>query len=185
MGKLRGALEFCLRHQTVLGHSIVTASTSSPCGVQTSQQSWECAVRLHLPRSACLHPLSAWLKHGEHQDVVPGDGQLPSKDALSCSPWGTCSHCCLVLPSVTARALVDPGFSWITVALLRASFYKRTASGSSLITNLVHKDKGRECHKLLLKTPCNEKLLEEIPGECLSLQAQSQVEPHRSSPDGL
>uniref|UniRef100_A0A8C0B205 Calcium homeostasis modulator family member 6 n=1 Tax=Buteo japonicus TaxID=224669 RepID=A0A8C0B205_9AVES len=143
-------------HFTVLGHSIVSLLTAA------SEHTFSFVV--------FKHP-------GNPGNVLYGSVFLavPAFILSLCSPWGTCSHRCLVLPSVTARALVDPGFSWITVAGLRASFYKCAASGSSLITNLVCKGKGRECHKLLLKTPCNEKLLEEIPGEFLSLQAQSQL----------
>uniref|UniRef100_A0A663EC98 Uncharacterized protein n=1 Tax=Aquila chrysaetos chrysaetos TaxID=223781 RepID=A0A663EC98_AQUCH len=137
---------FCLRHQTVVGHSIVSLLTAA------SEHTFSFVVFKHPGNPGNTLYGSVFL-------TVPAFTlflQLPSEEALSCSPWGTRSHWCLVPLSVTARALVDPAFSWITVALLRASFYECTASGSSLITNRVCKGKGRECHRLLLKTPCDE-----------------------------
>ncbi|NXF40122.1 CAHM6 protein, partial [Nyctibius bracteatus] len=179
MDKLRGALDFCIRHQTILGYSIVSLLTAASEHIFSSVV-FKCpcnsgnmlygSVFLIVP--AFILFLLGYMVNARTWRLLTGS--CPQEKRCSCSPWGTCTRYCVVLVPVTARASVAP-LTWIAVALLRASFYECAASGNRLIKNLVCKDKGEECHTKLAKIPCNEKLWEEIPGEFLNLQAQSQL----------
>ncbi|NWH66630.1 CAHM6 protein, partial [Geococcyx californianus] len=179
MDKLQRALDFCIRHQTILGYSIVSLLTAA------SEQIFSSVVF----KCPCN---SGNMLYGSTFLLVPAfilfllgymvntrtwrllTSSCPPEKRCSCSPWGTCTHYCLVLAVVTARALVAP-LTWIAVALLRANFYECAASGSSLVKDFVCKGKGEQCHKLLAKIPCDEKLSKNITAEYLSLQAQSQL----------
>ncbi|NXQ96538.1 CAHM6 protein, partial [Sagittarius serpentarius] len=177
MDKLQGALEFCIRHQTALGYSTVSLLTAvseyifssvlfqCPCN---SENMLYGSVFLIVP--AFILFLLGCMVHARTWCLLMGI--CLKKKPGSCQPWGTFCCRCLVLLPVAAKASVAP-LTWIVVALLRASFYECAVSGSSLIQH-VCKDKGQECLKLLLKIPCK-KLPEEIQGEFLSLQAQSQL----------
>ncbi|NWQ89565.1 CAHM6 protein, partial [Burhinus bistriatus] len=179
MDKLRGALDFCIRHQTILGYSIVSLLTAAseqifssvvfkcPC---SSGNMLYGSVFLIVP--AFILFLLGYMVNTKMWRLLTGS--CPPEKRCSCSPWGTCTRYCLVLVPVTARTLVAP-LTWIAVALLRANFYECAASGNSLIKNLMCKDKGEECHKLLVRIPCDEKVSEKISSEFLSLQAQSQL----------
>ncbi|XP_026701325.1 calcium homeostasis modulator protein 6 [Athene cunicularia] len=179
MDKLHKMLDFCIRHQTVLGYSIVSLLTAAsehifssvvfkcPCN---SKNMLYGSVFLIVP--AFILFLLGYMVNARTWRLLTGS--CPPEKRCSCSPWGVCARYCLVLVPVTARASVAP-LTWIAVALLRASFYECAASGSSLIKNLVCKDKGLECHKLMVKLPCDEKLSEKISSEFLALQAQSQL----------
>ncbi|KAM9297123.1 LOW QUALITY PROTEIN: calcium homeostasis modulator protein 6 [Morus bassanus] len=171
MVKLHQALDFCIHHQTILGYSIVSlpraasehifSSVVFKCPCNSGNMLYG-SVFLTVP--AFILFLLGYVVNARTWCPLTG----------SCSPWETYTCYCFMLLPVTARALVAP-LTWIGVALLRASFYECAASGSSLTKNLMCKGKGQECHKLLVKIPCDEKLLEKIPGEFLSLQAQSQL----------
>ncbi|CAM9900521.1 unnamed protein product [Bubo scandiacus] len=179
MDKLHKALDFCIRHQTILGYSIVSLLTAAsehifssvvfkcPCN---SKNMLYGSVFLIVP--AFILFLLGYMVNARTWRLLTGS--CPPEKRCSCSPWGVCARYCLVLVPVTAKASVAP-LTWIAVALLRASFYECAASGSSLIKNLVCKDKGQECHKLMVKLPCDEKLSEKISSEFLALQAQSQL----------
>ncbi|NWH52526.1 CAHM6 protein, partial [Fregata magnificens] len=181
MDKLQKALDFFIRHQTVLGYSIVSLLTAAseyifssvvfkcPCN---SGNMLYGSVFLIVP--AFILFLLGYMLSDELLCLLTGS--CPRKNRCSCSRrhWRTCTGYCHLLLPVTVRALVAP-LTWVAVALFRASFYECAASGSSLIRNLVCKDKGQECHKLLAKMPCKERLSEEMPREFLNLQAQSQL----------
>ncbi|NXW47872.1 CAHM6 protein, partial [Nyctiprogne leucopyga] len=179
MDKLREALDFCIHHQTVLGYSIVSLLTAASehifssvvfkCPCNSSNMLYG-SVFLIVP--AFILFLLGYMLNARTWRLLTGS--CPPEKHCSCSPRGTCARYCLVLLPVTARALVAP-FTWIAVALLRASFYECAASGNGLVKDLVCKGKGQECHELLVKIPCDDKLLGRIPGEFLSLQAQSQL----------
>ncbi|KAF1465481.1 Calcium homeostasis modulator protein 6, partial [Pygoscelis antarcticus] len=180
MDKLRGAMDFCIRHQTVLGYSTVSLLTAAS----------ECIFSSVVFRCPCN---SGNMLYGSVFLIVPAfillllgymvntrtwrllTGSCPLQKRCCSSPRETCTRYCVVLVPMTARALVAP-LTWIAVALPRASFYECAASGNSLIQNLMCKDKEQECHKLLVKIPCDEKLSKNVSsGEFLSLQAQSQL----------
>ncbi|XP_005154757.1 calcium homeostasis modulator protein 6 [Melopsittacus undulatus] len=179
MDTLRRVLDFCIRHQTILGYSIVSLLTAAieyiflavvfkcPCN---SGNMLYGSVFLIVP--AFILFLLGYMMNPRMWHLLTGICTL--KKSCSCSPWGTCAGCFCVLLQVTARAVVAP-LTWLSVALLRATFYECMASGSSLIKNLMCKDKGAECHEMLVKIPCDEKLSEKILSEYLSLQAQSQL----------
>ncbi|NXL33116.1 CAHM6 protein, partial [Glaucidium brasilianum] len=179
MDKLHKMLDFCVSHQTILGYSIVSLLTAAsehifssvvfkcPCN---SKNMLYGSVFLIVP--AFILFLFGYMVNARTWRLLTGS--CPPEKRCSCSPWGVCTRYCLVLVPVTAKASVAP-LTWIAVALLRASFYECAASGSNLIKNLVCKDKGQECHKLMVKLPCDEKLSEKISSEFLSLQAQSQL----------
>ncbi|KAF1430986.1 Calcium homeostasis modulator protein 6, partial [Spheniscus magellanicus] len=179
MDKLRGAMDFCIRHQTVLGYSIVSLLTAASewifssvvfkCPCNSSNVLYG-SVFLIVPAFILL--LLGYMVNTRTWRLLTGS--CPPQKRCSSSPWGTCTRYCIVLVPVTARALVAP-LTWIAVALLRASFYECAASGNSMIKNLMCKDKEPECHKLLVKIPCDEKLSKNVSGEFLSLQAQSQL----------
>ncbi|NXW05080.1 CAHM6 protein, partial [Fregetta grallaria] len=179
MDKLRGVLDFCIRHQTVLGYSIVSLLTAAtehifssvvfqcPCN---SRNMLYGSVFLIAPAFILL--LLGYMVNARTWRLLTGSCLAENRG--SCNPCGTCARYCCVLVPVTARALVAP-LTWIAAALLRASFYECAASGNSLIKNLVCKGKGQECHERLFKIPCDAKLSQNITGEFLSLQAQSQL----------
>ncbi|KAM6127183.1 calcium homeostasis modulator protein 6 [Pterocles gutturalis] len=177
--KLRRALDFCIRHQTALGCSIVSLLTAASKHIFSSVV-FKCpcnsgnmlygSVFLIVP--AFILFLLGYMVNARTWRLLTGS--CPPEKRCSCGLWGTCARYCHVLVPVTARAMVAP-LTWIAVALLGASFYDCAASGNSLIKNLLCKDQGPDCHKLLLKIPCDETLLKHISGEFLSLQAQSQM----------
>ncbi|NWS46023.1 CAHM6 protein, partial [Probosciger aterrimus] len=179
MDTLRTALDFCIRHQTILGYSIVSLLTAAiecifsavvfkcPCN---SGNVLYGSVFLIVP--AFILFLLGYMVNPRMWRLLTGICTL--KKSCSCSPWGAWTSSLCVLLQVTARAVVAP-LTWLAVALLRASFYECMASGSSLIKNLVCKDKGEQCHEMLVKIPCDGKLSEKISSEFLSLQAQSQL----------
>lgn len=189
MEKLRGMLDICIRHQTVLGYSLVSLLTAASEHIFSSVlfkcpcSSWNMlygSVFLLVP--ALVLFLLGFMVNARTWRLLTGI--CPRKKRCSSSPRKTCTRCCPVLLQVTARAAVAP-LTWVAVALLRASFYECAASGNSLLKNLVCKERGEECQDLLFQMPCSGKLPEKIQGELLSLQAQSQVKPHCSSPSWL
>lgn len=185
MEKLRRVLDFCIRHQTVLGCSIVSLLTAAsehifstvvfkcPCN---SGNMLYGSVFLTVPAFVLF--LLGYMVNARTWRLLTGC--CPQEKRCSCSPWATCARHCHVLVPVTAKALVAP-LTWIAVALLGANFYECAASGSGLIQRLVCEGKGEDCHKQLANLPCDKKGLEELLGESPSLQAQSQVKPRRSA----
>ncbi|NXE09110.1 CAHM6 protein, partial [Lophotis ruficrista] len=179
MDKLREVPHFCIRHQTVLGYSMVSLLTAAsehiffstvfkcPCNYENMLYG---SVFLIVP--AFILFLLGYMVNARTWRLLTGS--CPPEKGDSCSLCRTCAHYCLMLLPVTARALVAP-LTWIAVALLRASFYECVASGNGLIKNLMCRDKGQECPKLLVKIPCNKTLSEKISSDFLSLQAQSQL----------
>ncbi|NWW42440.1 CAHM6 protein, partial [Pedionomus torquatus] len=182
MDKLHKAMDFCIRHQTVLGYSILSLLTAASEQIFSSVV-FKCpcnsgnmlygSVFLIVPAFILL--LLGYMVNAKMWRLLTGS--CPPEKRCSCSSWGTCTHYCHMLLQVTARTSVAP-LTWVAVALLRASFYECAASGSSLIKKIVCKDK-EECHKMLLSIPCNPTLLEkgkeELSIEFLDLQAQSQL----------
>ncbi|NWY55418.1 CAHM6 protein, partial [Chionis minor] len=179
MDKLRGVLDFCIRHQTVLGYSIVSLMTAATEQIFSSVV-FKCPCNsgnmlygsIFLLMPAFILFLLGYMVNAKMWRLLTGS--CPPEKRCRCSPRGTCGWYCHVLVSVTARALVAP-LTWVTVALLRAEFYECAASGNSLIKDRVCKDKGEECWKVLVRIPCDEKLSKNISSEFFSLQAQSQL----------
>ncbi|NWV79437.1 CAHM6 protein, partial [Dasyornis broadbenti] len=179
MDRLRKALDFCIRHQTILGYSIVSLLTAASEHIFSSVV-FKCpcnsgnmlygSVFLLVPALILL--LLGYMVSARTWRLLTGSCSLEKHH--QCSPWGTCIRYSQVLVQVTARALVAP-ITWIAVALLGHSFYECAASGNSLIKRLFCKDKGPECQEQLPKIPCDEKLSTNISRGQLSLQAQSQL----------
>uniref|UniRef100_A0A8C3KBL9 Calcium homeostasis modulator family member 6 n=1 Tax=Calidris pygmaea TaxID=425635 RepID=A0A8C3KBL9_9CHAR len=183
MNKLRGVIDFCLRHQTIVGYSIVSLLTAASEQIFSSVV-FKCpcnsgnllygSVFLLVP--AFILFLFGYMVNAKMWRLLTGS--CPPEKRCSCSPWGTGTRYCLLLLPVTARTLVAP-LTWIAVALLTASFYECAASGSSLIKNLMCKGKGKECHEVLVRIPCDEMILQKekknFSIEFPSLQAQSQL----------
>ncbi|OPJ73156.1 calcium homeostasis modulator protein 6 [Patagioenas fasciata] len=177
MEKLREMLDICIRHQTVLGYSLVSLLTVASEHIFSSVlfrcpcSSWNMlygSVFLLVP--ALILFLLGFMVHARTWHLLTGI--CPREKRCRSGPRETSTRCCPVLMQVAARAAVAP-LTWVAVALFRASFYECAASGSSLLKNLVCREKGGEaCQELLFQIPCNEKLSEKIPGE---LQAQSQL----------
>ncbi|NWU23046.1 CAHM6 protein, partial [Dyaphorophyia castanea] len=177
MNTLREALDFCVRHQTVLGYSVVSLMTAASQHIFSS-------VVFKCPCN------SGNMVYGSSFLLVPAfillllgymvNGRMWRWLTHSCSrekegsPLGTCAHFCQVLVPMTARALVAP-LTWIAVALLGANFYECAASGSSLTKRLFCKDNETDCQEKLFKIPCDAELSAQISSDCLSLQAQSQL----------
>ncbi|XP_005507515.2 calcium homeostasis modulator protein 6 [Columba livia] len=180
MEKLHGMLDICIRHQTVLGYSLVSLLTVASEHIFSSVlfrcpcSSWNLlygSVFLLVP--ALILFLLGFVVNARTWHLLTGI--CPRRKGCRSDPKETCTRCCPVLSQVTARAAVAP-LTWVAVALFRASFYECAASGSSPLKNLVCSEKGGEaCQELLFQIPCNEKLSEKIPGELLRLQAQSQL----------
>ncbi|NXK57410.1 CAHM6 protein, partial [Sylvietta virens] len=179
MDRLHKAVDFCIRHQTILGYSIVSLLTAASEHIFSSVV-FRCPCNsgnLLYGSSFLLAPAFVLLLLGYTVNARIWrllTGKCSPEKHLQCSPWGTCASFCQVLVLTTAKALVAP-LTWIAVALLGASFYECAASGSSLIARRFCKDKGTDCQKQLLKMPCDEKLSADISSERLSLQAQSQL----------
>ncbi|NWQ76966.1 CAHM6 protein, partial [Columbina picui] len=180
MEKLRGMLDICIRHQTVLGYSLVSLLTAASEHIFSSVlfrcpcSSWNMvygSVFLLVP--AIILFLLGFMVNDRTWRLLMGI--CHRKERCSSSPRKACTRCCPVLLQVTARAAVAP-LTWVAVALFRASFYECAASGNSLLNNLVCNEKGgEECQQLLFQIPCNAKLSEKIQGDLYSLQAQSQL----------
>ncbi|NXO06503.1 CAHM6 protein, partial [Oriolus oriolus] len=175
--RLREALDFCIRHQTVLGYSTVSLLTAASQYIFSSVV-FKCpcsSANLLYGTSFLLVPafillLLGYLLNASLWRRLTGS----CSQEKECSPSETCAHFCQVLVPTTARALVAP-LTWIAVALLGSDFYVCAASGSSLIARLFCKDKEPDCQEKLFKIPCDEELSAQIPSERHSLQAQSQV----------
>ncbi|NWU38082.1 CAHM6 protein, partial [Hylia prasina] len=179
MIQLHKAVDFCIRHQTILGYSIVSLLTAAiehifssvvfkcPCNSGNMLYGFS-----FLLAPAFILFLLGFMVNARTWRLLTG--KCSSEKHLHCSPWGTCACFCQVLVPITAKALVAP-LTWIAVALLGANFYECAASGSSLIESLFCKDSGTDCRKQLLKTPCGEELPAKISSEHLSLHAQSQL----------
>ncbi|NXT39691.1 CAHM6 protein, partial [Pelecanoides urinatrix] len=176
MDKLRGVLDICIRHQTVVGYSIVSLLTAVSehifssvvfkCPCNSGNMVYGFAF-LIVP--AIILFLLGYMVNARMRRLLTGS--CPEKScSCSCSPCRIlASHPCILLEE-TVRASVAP-LTWIAAALLTGSFYVCAASGNSLIKNFPCKDKGQECHEQLVKIPCDKN----IPGEFLSLQAESQL----------
>ncbi|NWS71259.1 CAHM6 protein, partial [Crotophaga sulcirostris] len=179
MDKVQGALDFCIRHQIILSYGIVSLLTAASEQIFSSVV-FKCPCNsgnmlygsIFLLVPAFILFLLGYMVNTRTWHLLTGS--CPAENGCSCSPRGTCPSYCFVLVVVTARALVAP-ITWIAVALLRANFYECAASGSSLIKDFMCKGKGEQCHKLLVKIPCDEKLSKNITDEHLSLEAQSQL----------
>ncbi|XP_010003463.1 PREDICTED: protein FAM26F [Chaetura pelagica] len=179
MDKLRGVLDFCIRHQTVLGYSLVSLLTAASEQIFSSAV-FKCpcnsgnvlygSVFILVP--ALILFLLGYMVNARTWRLLTGS--CPSAKDCSSSLQGTCMRCCCVLGPVTARALVAP-CTWIAVALLSASFYECAASGNSLVQRFMCEGKEPDCKNLLVKVPCDKTLLKDLTDEHLSLQAQSQL----------
>ncbi|NXV14564.1 CAHM6 protein, partial [Cepphus grylle] len=127
MEKLRGLMDFCIRHQTVLGYSFLSLLTAASEQIFSSVV-FKCpcnsgnmlygSVFLIVP--AFILFVLGYMANAKMWRLLTGSCR--AEERCSCSPWGTCTHYCHVLVPVTARILVAP-LTWIAVALLRASFY--------------------------------------------------------------
>ncbi|NXH74189.1 CAHM6 protein, partial [Hydrobates tethys] len=179
MDKLRGVLDICIRHQTVLGYSIVSLLTAASEHIFSSVV-FKCPCNsgnmlygsLFLIVPAFILFLLGYMVNARTWRLLTGS--CPAEKRCSCCPCGALACYCHVLVPVTARALVAP-LTWVAAALLRASFYECAASGNGLMKNFVCKDRGQECREQLVKIPCDEELSQKLMGELLSLQAQSQL----------
>ncbi|NWH75364.1 CAHM6 protein, partial [Piaya cayana] len=179
MEQLHNAMDFFMRHQTILGYSIVSLLTAASEQIFSSVV-FKCpcdsgnmlyGLTFLLVPAFILFLLGYMVSASTWRLLT---GSCPPENHCSCSPRGTCTRNCFVLVVVTARAFVAP-LTWIAVALLRSDFYECFFSGSSLIKYFVCKGKGQECHKLLVKIPCDEQLSKNMTAEYRSLQAESQV----------
>ncbi|NWV56458.1 CAHM6 protein, partial [Daphoenositta chrysoptera] len=175
MEKLREALAFCIRHQTILGYSIVSLVTAAIQHIFSSVV-FKCPCNsgntvygsFFLSAPALILLLLGYMVDTRLWRLLTG---ICSREK-QCSR--TCAHFCEVLVPVTVRALVAP-LTWIAVALLGADFFECAASGSSLSKLLFCKDQGPDCQEKLFKIPCDEKLSAQISSEWISLQALSQM----------
>ncbi|NXN80947.1 CAHM6 protein, partial [Bombycilla garrulus] len=179
MDKLHKAVDFCIRHQTILGYSIVSLLTAGSEQIFSSVV-FKCPCNsgnLLYGYSFLLAPAFVLLMLGYMVNARIWrlvTGKCSPEKHLQCCSCGTCVQFCQLLVPMTAKASVAP-LTWIAVALLGANFYECAASGSSLTKWLFCKDKGTDCQKDLFKMPCNKTLSEKISSEWLSLQAQSQL----------
>ncbi|NXS15600.1 CAHM6 protein, partial [Mystacornis crossleyi] len=177
MNSLREALDFCIRHQTILGYSVVSLLTAASEHI-FSTVVFKCPCNsgnmvygsFFLLAPAFILLLLGYMVNARIWHQLTGSCSREKE----CSPLGTCAHFCQVLMPMTARALVAP-LTWIAVALLGANFYECAASGSSLTKRLFCEDSGTGCQEKLFKIPCDEELSAQISSERLSLQAQSQL----------
>ncbi|NWY38425.1 CAHM6 protein, partial [Sylvia atricapilla] len=179
MDSLQKILDFCLRHQTILGCSIISLLTAASEYIFSSVV-FKCPCNSNnmlYGSSFLLAPAFVLFLFGFM--VNPSTwhlftGKCSAEKHREYSPWGTSACCCQVLVPMIAKASVAP-LTWIAVALLGANFYECAASGSSLIAYFYCKDNGTDCRNQLLKVPCDEELSANLTSERLSLHAQSQL----------
>ncbi|NXH46205.1 CAHM6 protein, partial [Dicaeum eximium] len=179
MDRLHKAMDFCIRHQTVLGNSVVSLLTAGSEYIFSSVV-FKCPCNsgnmlygsFFLLGPAFVLLLLGYMVNARIWRLLTG--QCSPEERCKRGPWGTCAHFCQLLVPTTAKALVAP-LTWIAVALLGAHFYECAASGSSLAKHFFCRDNGTECESQLFKMPCDEKLSAEISSKSLSLQAQSQL----------
>ncbi|NWZ62148.1 CAHM6 protein, partial [Acrocephalus arundinaceus] len=179
MDSLQKVVDFCIRHQTILGCSIVSLLTAAgehvfssvvfQCPCNSKNMLYGCAFLL-APAFVLL--VLSFMVNPRTWRLLTGKCSLEKDD--QCCPWGFRACFCQALLPMTAKASVAP-LTWIAVALLGANFYECAASGSSVIQSYYCKDNGTVCLNLLLQVPCDEKLSAKISSERLSLHAQSQL----------
>ncbi|TRZ18700.1 hypothetical protein HGM15179_008383, partial [Zosterops borbonicus] len=171
-------LDFCARHQTILGCSIISLLTAAseyifssvvfkcPCNSKNMlygasfliAPAFVLFVLGFMVNASTWHLLTGTCSAEKHREY---------------SPWGTSACFCQVLLPMIAKASVAP-LTWMAVALLGADFYECAASGSILIEYFYCKNNGTGCRNQLLKVPCDEELSANFTTERLSLHAQSQ-----------
>ncbi|NXR43349.1 CAHM6 protein, partial [Zosterops hypoxanthus] len=172
-------LDFCARHQTILGCSIISLLTAAseyifssvvfkcPCNSKNMlygasfliAPAFVLFVLGFMVNASTWHLLTGTCSAEKHREY---------------SPWGTSACFCQVLLPMIAKASVAP-LTWMAVALLGADFYECAASGSILIEYFYCKNNGTGCRNQLLKVPCDEELSANFTTERLSLHAQSQL----------
>ncbi|XP_063247922.1 calcium homeostasis modulator protein 6-like [Prinia subflava] len=179
MNELQKVVDFCIRHQTILGCSTVSLLTVASerifssvvfqCPCNSGNMLYGCSFLL-VP--ACVLFLLGFMVNPSTWHLLTG--MCSQEKHPHCSTWEACAHFCQVLVPMTAKASVAP-LTWIAVALLGANFYECAASGSSLLERFFCKDTGADCRNQLLKVPCDEELSANFTSGRLSLQAQSQL----------
>ncbi|NXO46434.1 CAHM6 protein, partial [Locustella ochotensis] len=179
MDELHKVVDFCIRHQTILGCTTVSLLTVASEQIFSSVV-FKCpcnSKNIIYGSSFLLAPAFILFLLGFM--VNPWTwrlltGKCSSKKQGENNPWGTCVFFCQLLVPMTAKASVAP-LTWIAVALFGANFYECAASGSSLMESFFCKNNGTDCRDQLLKVPCDEELSAKISSERLSLHAQSQL----------
>ncbi|NXM54277.1 CAHM6 protein, partial [Illadopsis cleaveri] len=179
MDGLQKILDFCMRHQTILGCSIVSLLTAASeyifssvvfrCPCNSKNMLYDSSFLL-APAFVLL--VLSFMVNASTWHLLTGT--CSAKKHREYSPWGTSACFCQVLLPMIAKASVAP-LTWIAVALLGADFYECAATGSILIERFYCKDNRTACRNQLLKVPCDEKLSANFTGERLSLHAQSQL----------
>uniref|UniRef100_A0A8D2NXG3 CAHM6 protein n=1 Tax=Zosterops lateralis melanops TaxID=1220523 RepID=A0A8D2NXG3_ZOSLA len=175
MNRLQKVVDFCIRHQTILGCSTVSLMTVaseqifSSVAFQCPCNSWNMLYgSSFLLAPAVVLFLLGFMVNPRAQHLLTG----------KCSPEkhrrGTCACFCQPWVPIIAKASVAP-FTWIAVALLGANYYECAASGSILTKYFYCKGSGTDCRNQLFKLPCDEELSANFTSERLSLQAQSQL----------
>uniref|UniRef100_A0A8C3P3S0 CAHM6 protein n=1 Tax=Cyanoderma ruficeps TaxID=181631 RepID=A0A8C3P3S0_9PASS len=183
---LQKILDFCIRHQTILGCSIVSLLTAASeyifssvvfkCPCNSKNMLYGCSFLL-VPAFVLL--VLSFMVNASTWHLLTGT--CSPENHREYSPWGTSACFCQVLLPMIAKASVAP-LTWIAVALLGADFYECAVSGSSLTERFYCKDNGTECQNQLLKMPCDKDFSANFTSEWLSLHAQSQVKPCCSFP---
>ncbi|NXQ27586.1 CAHM6 protein, partial [Alaudala cheleensis] len=179
MNRLHKVVDFCIRHQTVLGYSIVSLLTAASEQIFSSVvfkcpcNSWNMLYgSSFLLAPAFILLLLSFMVNTRTWRLLTG--RCSPEKHLQGIPRGSKARFCQLLMLTTAKALVAP-VTWIAVALLGANFYECAASGSSLIFHLFCKDNVTDCQDKLFKMPCGKDSSAKTPSEQLSLQAQSQL----------
>ncbi|NXU99190.1 CAHM6 protein, partial [Cettia cetti] len=179
MDGLQKVVDFFMRHQTILGCSIVSLLTVASEQIFSSVV-FRCpcnSKNMLYGASFLLAPafvlfLLGFMVNPRTWQLLTGMCSLEKH--LEYSPWESCARFCQLWVPMTAKALVAP-LTWIAVALLGANFYECAASGSSVMVSFYCKDNRTDCQNQLLKVPCDEELAAKISRERLSLHAQSQL----------
>ncbi|XP_035178831.1 calcium homeostasis modulator protein 6-like [Oxyura jamaicensis] len=175
MEKLRTAMDFCIRHQKILGYSMVSLLTAASEYIFSSVvfkcpcNSWNTVYGcVFLIAPAFVLFLLGYMINARVWLFVTG--RCSPENQCGCD---SCRNFLKVLVPVTASTLVAP-FTWIAVALLSASFYECAASRNSFIRKLPSNASKEFCNASLEKIPCDKELSKKI-GEFHSLQSESQM----------
>ncbi|XP_014748143.1 PREDICTED: protein FAM26F-like [Sturnus vulgaris] len=178
MDALRKAVDFCIRHQKVLGYSTVSLLTVAmehifsvvvfKCPCNSGNMLYGLSFLL---APAFILLLLGYMANARTWLLLTGG--CSREKHVQCSSGRACGCLCQLL-RMTAKASVAP-LTWIAVALLGANFYECAASGSSLTAHFFCKENRTVCQTQLLQVPCGEELPANTTPERLSLKAQSQL----------
>uniref|UniRef100_A0A8C3P194 CAHM6 protein n=1 Tax=Cyanoderma ruficeps TaxID=181631 RepID=A0A8C3P194_9PASS len=154
MDSLQKVVDFCMRHQTILGCSTVSLLTAASEHIFSSA-AFKCpcnSKNMLYGSSFLLAPafvlfLFSFMVNPSTWRLLTG--KCSAKKHCEYNSCGICARFCQLWVPMIAKASVAP-LTWIAAALLGANYYECAASGSSLMERFYCKGNGTDCRKELL-----------------------------------